>query len=165
MFKGPQGFGRMMNILMCAIMCAVLSIAIPLIIEGATGAQGLLNPIGFVQSFVLSFCIASPFGDLVPAVAWGGTLAARMGASGPVAYLIQCVVTAVLLITCIAFTVSFVNNIATPGGMGAVTGFFAMIWPGALGFGFLAILLTLGPCMKVAAKATGFDPAAAAAAA
>ena len=44
MFKGPQGFGRMMNILMCAIMCAVLSIAIPLIIEGATGAQGLLNP-------------------------------------------------------------------------------------------------------------------------
>ena len=49
--------------------------------------------------------------------------------------------------------------------MGAVTGFFAMIWPGALGFGFLAILLTLGPCMKVAAKATGFDPAAAAAAA
>ena len=60
MFKGPQGFGRMMNILMCAIMCAVLSIAIPLIIEGATGAQGLLNPIGFVQSFVLSFCIAYP---------------------------------------------------------------------------------------------------------
>lgn len=165
MFKGPQGFGRMMNILMCAIMCAVLSIAIPLIIEGATGAQGLLNPIGFVQSFVLSFCIAYPFGDLVPAVAWGGTLAARMGANGPVAYLIQCVVTAVLLITCIAFTVSFINNIATPGGMGAVMGFFAMIWPGALGFGFLAILLTLGPCMKVAAKATGFDPAAAAAAA
>ncbi len=164
MFQRTPRFGRMMNILMCAIMCAVLSIASPLIIEGATGAQGLLNPICFVQSFVLSFCIAYPFGDRA-AVAWGGTLAARMGASGPVAYLIQCVVTAVLLITCIAFTVSFVNNIATPGGMGAVTGFFAMIWPGALGFGFLAILLTLGPCMKVAAKATGFDPAAAAAAA
>ena len=44
MFKRTPRFGRMMNILMCAIMCAVLSIAIPLIIEGATGAQGCSIP-------------------------------------------------------------------------------------------------------------------------
>ena len=78
MFEGPSGFGRIMNIFMCTIMCAVLSIVIPLIIECTTEATGTLTPIGFLQSFILSFCVAYPFGDLMPAVSWGGMLAAKI---------------------------------------------------------------------------------------
>ncbi len=159
MFKGPNGFGRLMNILMCVIMCAVLSVVIPLVIEASTGMAGLLSPVGFLQSFVLSFCVAYPFGDLLPAVAWGGRLAAAIGLKGALAYVLQCVVVSLVLITCIAFVMAFVNNVVE-GGMMGVLGFFAMIWPGAVGVGFLAILLTLGPCMRLAAKVTGFDPAA-----
>ncbi len=157
MFKGPSGFGRLMNLMMCIIMCAVLSVVIPLVIEMSTGATGMLTPMGFIQSFVLSLCVAYLFGDLLPAVSWGGRLAAAVKAKGAAAYVIQCLVVAVILITCIAFVMSFVNNILT-GGLPGVLGFFLMIWPGALLCGFVAILVTLGPCMKVAVHATGFDP-------
>lgn len=154
MFKGPNGFGRLMNIFMCVIMCAVLSIVIPLLI------QQPLAQISFLQSFVLSFCVAYPFGDLLPAVSWGAGLAGALHLRGFLMYLVQCVVVAIVLITCIAFVMSFINLILV-GGMGAVLGFFLAIWPGALLVGFIAILVTLGPCMKVAAKASGFDPSAA----
>lgn len=157
MFEGPSGFGRIMNIFMCTIMCAVLSVVIPLIIESTTGATGILTPIGFLQSFILSFCVAYPFGDLIPAVSWGGMLAEKIHAKGVLAYLIQCAVVALILITCIAFIVSTINNILITGIEGTI-GFFLMIWPGAVLFGFIAILITLGPCMKLAAKIAHFDP-------
>lgn len=94
MFKGLNGFGRLMNIFMCAAMCVVLCIIIPFVVEANLGVQGALNPASFLQSFVLSFCIAYPFGDLLPAVNWGGKLAASLHVKGVGAYLIQCLVTA-----------------------------------------------------------------------
>ena len=62
-----------------------------------------------------------------------------------------------ILITCIAFIVSIINNILVAGIEGTL-GFFLMIWPGAVLFGFLAILITLGPCMKLATKIAHFEP-------
>ncbi len=163
MFKGLNGFGRLMNIFMCAAMCVVLCIIIPFVVEANLGVQGALNPASFLQSFVLSFCIAYPFGDLLPAVNWGGKLAASLHVKGVGAYLIQCLVTALVLITCIAFVVSFVNNFLVSGMEGTI-GFFLMIYPAALIGGFVAIVVFLGLFMKLATRLSGFDPAAAMAA-
>ena len=37
MFKGLNGFGRLMNIFMCAAMCVVLCIIIPFVVEANLG--------------------------------------------------------------------------------------------------------------------------------
>lgn len=111
MFKGPNGFGRLMNILMCIVQCVVLSVVIPLAVEQGMGITGVLTPVGFLQGFVLSYFVSYLWGDLLNAVVWGGKLAAAMHASGFAAHLIKSLVVAVVFITAISFSMAFVNNI------------------------------------------------------
>lgn len=158
MFKGPQNFGRMMNITMCVAMCAVLSFVIPLTVEMTYGISGVLTPINYLQGFVLSYFVSYLWGDLVPAVMWGMKLAGSMNLKGLLAHLVKCVVVALAYVTLIAFSMAFVNNVVE-GGLIGVFSFFIMIYPPALGVGFLAIALSLPVCNKIAVAVTGFDPA------
>lgn len=157
MFKGPNGFGRMMNILMCVVMCVVLSVVIPIAVEAGLGVTGVLTPVGFVQGFVLSYFVSYLWGDLLPAVVWGGKLAGALKARGIVAHVIKCIVVALVYITVISFSMAFVNNIAE-GGMAATMSFWLMIYPAALVSGFVAIVLLLPLCQRIAVLASGFDP-------
>ena len=160
MFKGPNGFGRMMNILMCVAMCVVLSVVIPLAVEAGLGITGVLTPVGFIQGFVLSYFVGYLWGDLLPAVVWGGKLAGALKARGVVAHVIKCLVVALVYITVISFSMAFVNNIVE-GGIAGTMNFWLMIYPPALASGFVAILLLLPVCQKIAVAASGFDPVAA----
>ena len=160
MFKGPNGFGRMMNILMCVVMCVVLSVVIPLAVEARLEITGVLTPVGFIQGFVLSYFVSYLWGDLLPAVVWGGKLAGVLKAHGIIAHVIKCVVVALVYITVISFSMAFVNNIVE-GGMAGTVGFWIMIYPAALASGFVAIVLLLPVCQKIAMAVSGFDPTAA----
>lgn len=158
MFKGPNGFGRMMNILMCVVMCVVLSVVIPLAVEAGLGITGVLTPVGFIQGFVLSYFVSYLWGDLLPAVVWGGRLAAALKTHGIVAHVIKCIVVAFLYITVISFSMAFVNNVVE-GGMAGAVSFWLMIYPAALLSGFAAIVLFLPACQRIAIATSGFDPA------
>lgn len=160
MFKGPGGFNRLINIEMCIVMCVVLSIVIPLAVEAGLGITGVLTPISFLQGFVLSYFVSYLWGDLLPAPMWGGKLAATMHLKGIAAYLVQVIVTALVFITVISFSMAFVNNIVD-GGMAGVVSFWIMIYPQALIWGLVAIFAFMKICQKIAASLSGFDPASA----
>lgn len=160
MFKGPGGFNRLINIEMCIVMCVVLSIVIPLAVEAGLGITGVLTPIGFLQGFVLSYFVSYLWGDLLPAPMWGGKLAGALHARGFLGYLIQVIVTALVFITVISFSMAFVNNIVD-GGMAGVINFWLMIYPQAFLWGFIAIFIFMKLCQKIAISLSGFDPAAA----
>ena len=75
-FKGPGGFGRVLNIVMCMVMCVVLSGIILSTMQGVPGNETLpiFTLLGFGVSFLMSFCVGYVVGDLFPALSWGRKL-------------------------------------------------------------------------------------------
>lgn len=158
MYRGPESFGRWMNLLMNIFINIVLNISIPLIIEGITGAVGLLTPIGFIQGCLMGILFGYAIGDLVPALIWGGKVADLLKISnGLLRHMVSSAVLAGVLVALMLFSISFVNNVAT-GGMARVIGFFTMVYPGALVSAFIAIVLTMPIAEKLTVILSGFDP-------
>ena len=66
-FKGPGGFGRIVNCIMHVIMCAILSFYVLWTVQHIPGNEALpiLTPLGFFVSLVESFCVGMFIGDFV----------------------------------------------------------------------------------------------------
>lgn len=79
-FKGPGGFGRIVNGVMNIIMCAILSFYVLWTVQNLPGNEALpiLTPLGFFVSWIESFCVGMFIGDFVPGLAWGQKLAAAL---------------------------------------------------------------------------------------
>jgi hypothetical protein len=160
-FKGPAGFGRIVNGIMNIIMCSVLSFYVLWTMQNIPGNEALpiLTPIGFFVSLVTSFCVGEFVGDHVPAMAWGTKLAHAMHIKNRVAvHLIAVVILAIVMVTSISFVCTWINNVQTPGGMGAVIASWLMVYPVLLGAGYVVLAAFLPPVMKMATAVSGFDP-------
>ncbi len=147
-----------MNIWMNVFLNIALNVAVPLVVQGATGATGLLTPIGFIQGMVMGLLLGYACGDLIPAKAWGDKLAAKLNLKGVAAHLVSCAVLALVFVTALLFTISFINNVVTSGIMGVI-GFFVMVYPGVLASAYAAIVLTLPLAVRLSVACSGFDPA------
>lgn len=162
-FKGPGGFGRIVNGIMNLIMCAVLSAYVLFTVQNIPGNEALpiFTPLGFFVSWVDSFCVGMFIGDFVPGLAWGNKLADALHATGKVArHFISVAVLAFVMITSISFVCTWMNNVQV-GGMAAVIASWTMVYPFLLVSGYVIELISLPLAMKAAKAISGFDPAAA----
>lgn len=162
-FKGPGGFGRIVNGIMNLIMCAVLSAYVLFTVQNIPGNEALpiFTPLGFFVSWVDSFCVGMFIGDFVPGLAWGNKLADALHAWGKVArHFISVAVLAFVMITSISFVCTWINNVQV-GGMAAVIASWTMVYPFLLVSGYVIELISLPLAMKAAKAISGFDPAAA----
>lgn len=104
-----------------------------------------LQPMMFIQSFVVSMGVGYLICDIIPAPMWGQNLVKKMNITNKlIAHLISSAVGALILITCISFFCQFV----------AVGGALFQVWPKALpyllGSGYLVIVLFMPVCQKIA---------------
>ena len=116
--KGPSGFGRIVNGVMNIIMCAILSIYVLWTVQNLPGNEALpiFTPLGFLVSFVTSFCVGEFVGDHVPGLAWGQKLAGALGVKSKVGvHFISVAVLALVMITSISFICTWINNIQVAG--------------------------------------------------
>lgn len=162
-FKGPGGFGRIVNGVMNIIMCAILSLYVLWTVQNIPGNEALpiLTPLGFFVSFVTSFCVGEFVGDHVPALAWGQKLAAALGVKNKIAvHFISVFILAFVMITSISYICTWINNVQQTGWDGTFAAWI-MVYPFLLGSGYVVELISLPLVMKLAAAVSGFDPAAA----
>lgn len=155
-FKGPAGFQRIIYIFMNVVIGIVLSMCLMAFVMHVP-----VTPIGVIQSAALSFFIGYVVSDLIPAMAWGQMLAAKIGAKGLAAHLISSAVLAFFMGTFILFFCAFIN-VVTAAGMMGVLGFFISAYPLVLAAAFVCIAAFLPAAMKLAVAISGFNPAAAA---
>ena len=162
MFKGPAGFGRIVNIVMNVLLCAALNYYVLWYNQQLLGPDvPVLTLFGWFVSFVQSMFVGITFGDLVPGFAWGHKVAAALGVKNPTAaYVIACCVHALVLVSLISFICTWLASVQTAGMAGVIAGWNA-IWPMAVLLGAIILILFMNPVMKMASKASGFDPTAA----
>lgn len=161
-FKGPGGFGRIVNGVMNIIMCAILSFYVLWTVQNIPGNEGLpiLTPLGFFVSWIESFCVGMFIGDFVPGLAWGQKLAGALHIkNGIAAHCVSVLVLAFVMITSISFICTWLNNVQA-GGMAGVWASWTMVYPFLIVCGYVVEVLTLKPIMKLATAISGFDPAA-----
>ena len=159
MYRGPEGFARWMSIWMNVFLNIVLNVAAPLAVESATGAVGLLTFASFLQGFVMGTFIGLACADLIPAFKWATALSDKLHLKKVASHFVSSAVLALVFTTVLLFIISFINNIAT-GGMGAVFGFFILIYPSVLLYAYIAMLVILPVAQKLASLFSGFDPRA-----
>ena len=162
-FKGPGGFGRIVNGVMNIIMCAILSFYVLWTVQNLPGNEALpiLTPLGYFVSWIESFCVGMFIGDFVPGLAWGQKLAAALKIKNGIAvHFVSVFVLAFVMITSISFICTWLNNVQA-GGMAGTIAAWTMVYPFLLVCGYIVQLITLKPIMKLATAISGFDPAAA----
>lgn len=159
-FKGPGGFGRIVNGAMNIVMCAILSIYVLWTVQNIPGNEALpvLTPLSFFVSFVTSFCVGEFIGDHIPALAWGQKLAAALHVKSKVGvHLISVAILAFVMITSISYICTWINNVQISGWDGTFAAWI-MVYPFLLACGYVVELIMLPLSMKMAAAISGFDP-------
>ncbi len=159
-FKGPGGYGRIVNGIMNVILCAVLSFYVLWTVQNIPGNEmiPILTPLGFFVSWVSSFCVGEFIGDHVPAMAWGQALCRALHIKNKIAtHFISVAVLAFVMITSISFICTWINNIQTAGWDGTIASWL-MVYPFLLLSGYIIQLICLPICFKIAAAVSGFDP-------
>ena len=162
-FKGPGGFGRIVNIIMNLILCSILSVYVLWTVQNVPGNEALpiLTPLGFAVSLVSSFAMGYLIGDLVPAYSWGQRLAAAIGAKRKIPnHLVASLFHDIVMVTLISFIMTWINNIQQAGLDGTIQAWLA-VYPFLFVAGYLIIAICLLPCFSIASKISGFDPNAA----
>lgn len=160
LYKGPIGFGRLANMLMTAIMCAILGVYILWTNQNLPGneAAPIFTVAGYCAAFFESFILGYTVGDLVPVSKWGGRVAHALHATGKVSStLVNALVFDLIFTTCLSLGCSFINNVGTSGLAGVLAGCSAT-YIGCLVIAFIAIVLFQPLALKGAAAISGFNP-------
>lgn len=161
-FKGPQGFARIMNIVILSILCTVFSAFILFLTQHAPGMETLpiFTPINFIIGFIESFAIGYVVGDLMPIANWNQKLLTALHVRNKIASAMIGTVTFTFIFTTIlSFSMSFLSNMATLGWEGTVAAWWAT-YPVCLVVGYIIALFATPLATRIAAKASGFDPTA-----
>ena len=147
--KGPQGYATIVNIAMNVLLGLIISIAVLLY-------MGTFMPVP-LSSFFVGFAV----GMLLPIMDWAfAIIGALKVKNGFVQYLIIACTLGVCMGVCITCGNAIISQIGV-GGWPAVGGFIASF----IGFIVLCavalVIVFLKPVQIMAAKISGFDPAAA----
>ena len=158
LYKGPGGFGRIVNILMNTFMSLAFSFIMLYIMQQRVGDQAqILTPIAFLISFVTAFGIGYVAGDLIPTWGIGSAVSQKLGLSGVPAYFVTVAVIDVIMTVIISFFMTMINTIERAGFVGGFMTWLELL-PLLLLIGYIVMLVVMKPIMSFAAKASGFDP-------
>ena len=139
---GKQHFGQIINFLInVALGLALTAVGLSM--------AGTVQPLAFVQSFVVSMAVGYTICDLIPAPAWRKMFTKYLGIKNKLGcHLISTAVGGLVLITCISFFCQFV----------AVGGSILAVWPRALPYllaaGYLVLIIFMPLCEHFAVVLT-----------
>ena len=157
-YKGPGGYGRIMNIIMNIFMCAAFSTFMLWTTQQRVGdAAQVFTPLGWVISFITAFGIGYVTADLIPVFKAGSAVANKLGLKGVPAYFVTVLVIDLIVTSIIGFFMTFINTAERAGIMGAVMNWLQML-PIMLVIGYVIQLVIMKPAMVFAKNASGFDP-------
>lgn len=157
--KGPQGYATIVNIAMNVLLGLIISIAVLLYM--GTFMPVPLTAEAVIGSTVSSFFVGFAVGMLLPIMDWAfAIIGALKVKNGFVQYLIIACTLGACMGVCITCGNAIISQIGV-GGWPAVGGFIASF----IGFIVLCavalVIVFLKPVQIMAAKISGFDPAAA----
>ena len=154
-FKGPAGFGRIMNIIMNFIISLGITMCIMYLLQKATGAP-LFTFANVIAGTVCGTFVGYVYGDIIPFPIWGIMLGMKMHAPRFVTYLIYCIITGLGMATLILPTLAFINNFGT-GGWPAVGQFIAQFLPWAWIIAPVLAILFMWLSQAIAKAISGVD--------
>lgn len=157
-YKGPGGYGRIMNIIMNIFMCAAFSTFMLWTTQQRVGdAAQIFTPLGWVISFITAFGIGYVTADLIPVFKAGSSVAKKLGLTGVPAYFVTVLVIDLIVTSIIGFFMTFINTAERAGVMGAFMSWLQML-PIMLVIGYAIQLIIMKPAMVFAKNVSGFDP-------
>ena len=157
-YKGPGGYGRIVNIIMNIFMCAAFSTFMLWTTQQRVGdAAQVFTPIGWVISFITAFGIGFVTADLIPVFKAGSAVASKLGLKGGPAYFVTVLVIDLIVTTIIGFFMTFINTVERAGFVGFFMTWLSM-WPASLLVGYIVQLIIMKPAMAIAKSVSGFDP-------
>jgi len=161
-FKGPQGFGRIMNLVILVIFCTIFSGVILFLAQHAPGNEyaPIFTPLNFAIAFIESFAVGYVLADLLPIQAWNAKLLSALHVTNKVASaLISTLVFDLVFCTIISFAMGWLSNISTLGWAGTVAAWWAS-YPICLVLGYAISLAVTPLAVRIAVRGSGFNPAA-----
>lgn len=158
-FKGPGGYGRVLNTFMNIIICGAMNFYVMWVIQNLPQNAGIpiLTLEGYLAGFVMSFCCGYYIGDTVPGWMWGNQLAAKLKLGKIPAFVFACAFHGLCMCTLIPLLCNFINNFPA-GGLAGVWQGYALTYFPVLGMGFLLMLVFMPIALKLAKSISGFDP-------
>lgn len=152
-FKGPAGYQRVIYIIMNLVIGLAVNLVLSMLVTKTP-----ITTTGLVQGIALSFFIGYSVSDLVPAMAWGQTLAAKLKIRNPLGtHFVSSLVLTFFMATLILFFCALIN-ILTVAGLDAVIGFFLMAYPLVFVVVYAIILVFVPIGAMIAKSISGFDP-------
>lgn len=157
-FKGPGGFGRIVNIIMNIFMCAAMSFFMLWIAQQRAGGMAqILTPTAFIMSFITAFGIGFTTADLIPVFKAGDSVAKKLGLKGVPAYLVTVLVIDLIVTTIIGLLMTLINMTERVGLAGAFMAWLST-YPITLLICYVIQLIVMKPAMAFAKRVSGFDP-------
>ena len=153
--KGPQGYATIVNIAMNILLGLLISIAVLLY-------MGTFMPVPLTAEAVIGSTVSSfSVGTLLPIMDWAfAIIGALKVKNGFVQYLIIACTLGVCMGVCITCGNAIISQIGM-GGWPAVGGFIANFIGFIVLCAVVLVIVFLKPVQIMAAKISGFDPAAA----
>lgn len=157
--KGPQGYATIVNIAMNILLGLLISIAVLLYM--GTFMPVPLTAEAVIGSTVSSFFVGFTVGTLLPIMDWAfAIIGALKVKNGFVQYLIIACTLGACMGVCITCGNAIISQISM-GGWPAVGGFIANFIGFIVLCAVVLVIVFLKPVQIMAAKISGFDPAAA----
>ena len=157
-YKGPDGFGRIMNIIMNLFMSAAFSFVMLWLAQQRAGDMAqVLTPVNYLFSFITGFGIGYVVADLIPVFNIGKSAAEKLGLKGLPGYIVTILVLDLLLTTIISFLMTMINMTERAGAMGAFMSWLGS-YPMMLIIGYVVQFIIMKPAMAFAKRTSGFDP-------
>ena len=151
--KGPQGYATIVNIAMNILLGLLISIAVLLYM--GTFMPVPLTAEAVIGSTVSSFFVGFTVGTLLPIMDWAfAIIGALKVKNGFVQYLIIACTLGVCMGVCITCGNAIISQIGVGGFIASFIGFIVLC-------AVALVIVFLKPVQIMAAKISGFDPAAA----
>ncbi len=157
-FKGPGGFGRIVNIIMNIFMCAAFTTFMLWNAQQRAGDMAqVLTPTSWVFGFITAFAIGFTTADLIPVFKIGPFVSNKLHLKGLPAYLVTVLFLDLIITTIMGFLMTMINMVDRAGLVGAFMSWLGL-YPLSLLIGYVVQFIIMKPAMSFAKKASGFDP-------
>lgn len=157
-FKGPGGFGRIMNIVMNIFMSGVFSAFMLWTMQQRAGDMAqIFTPTAFVLSFITGFGIGYATTDIIPVFRAGSAVAKKLNLKGVPGYFVTVLIVDLIVTTILSFLMTSINMVERVGVMGAFMSWINML-PLLLLIGYVVQLVVTKPAMMFSQAVSGFDP-------